>query len=168
MSVDTQRPLGQFAGNSPIVYRALSSTAVASLAISALSFVALLDWSLGVVPMLSIALGLLSLRRIQRSPLELTGERLALAGVVISSMFLAAGWTRLAWLDATEVPPGYRRVSFDEFQPDTADTSQGIPPAAQALEGQRVFLKGYAFPGRERQGIKKFVLVRDNQQCCFG
>ena len=31
-----------------------------------------------------------------------------------------------------------------------------------------MFLKGYAFPGRERHGIKNFVLVRDNLQCCFG
>jgi hypothetical protein len=168
MSVDFQRPPAPFADNSVITYRALSSAAVASLVIAALSFVALFDWSLGVVPLISIALGFVALRRIQKSPLELTGERLALAGVVLASMFLATGWTRLAWLAATEVPPGYRRLSFDELQPESADTTQSIPPAAKELEGQRVFLKGYAFPGRERTGIKKFVLVRDNQQCCFG
>jgi len=168
MSVDFQRPPAQPALSPPLTYRALSSAAVASLAISALSFVALLDWSLGVVPMFSIALGLLALRRIQKFPLELAGERLALAGILISSMFLAGGWMRLTWIAATEVPPGYQRVSFDELQPDPTDASQIVPASAMKLDGQRVFLKGYAFPGRERQGIKKFVLVRDNGQCCFG
>jgi hypothetical protein len=168
MSVDFQRPPARSDLVPLPTYRAISSAAVASLAISALSFLALLDWSLGVVPMVSIALGLLALRRIQKLPLELTGERLALAGILISSLFLAGGWMRLAWLTATEVPPGYRRLSFDELQPDPADANQTVPPAALKFDGQRVFLKGYAFPGRERQGIKKFVLVRDNGQCCFG
>ncbi len=105
MSVDFQRPSAQHAASPLMTYRALSSAAVASLAISSLSFVALLDWSLGVVPMASIVLGLTALRRIQKLPLELTGERLALAGILISSAFLAGGWMRLAWLAATEAPP---------------------------------------------------------------
>jgi hypothetical protein len=168
MSVDFQPSPAQYAGSPQIVYRALSSAAVACLAISALSFVALLDWSLGVVPMVSIALGLVALRRIQKSPLELTGERLALAGILIASAFLSAGWMRLAWLAATEVPPGYQRLSFDELQPDPANAGQTVPLTATRLDGQRVFLKGYVFPGRERHGIKNFVLVRDNLQCCFG
>ncbi len=64
--------------------------------------------------------------------------------------------------------PGYLRLSFDELQPDPNYPSQDVPPAAIKLDGQRIFLKGYAFPGRDRTGIKKFVLVRDNLQCCFG
>ena len=36
-----------------------------------------------------------------------------------------------------------------------------------ALEGQKVFIKGYMRPA-EFLTVKEFLLVRDNQQCCFG
>ena len=36
------------------------------------------------------------------------------------------------------------------------------------LEGKRIFIKGYIYPGREMEGIKTFLLVRDQGDCCFG
>lgn len=36
------------------------------------------------------------------------------------------------------------------------------------LFGKRIRLRGYMFPTSRRQGIKQFVLVRDNMECCFG
>ncbi len=43
-----------------------------------------------------------------------------------------------------------------------------IPSSAMALEGKKVFIKGYVYPGREMEGIKTFLLVRDQGDCCFG
>jgi hypothetical protein len=45
-----------------------------------------------------------------------------------------------------------------------------IPPEVKALEGKRVFVKGFIRPGSApvRVGIDRFLLVRDNNQCCFG
>jgi hypothetical protein len=38
----------------------------------------------------------------------------------------------------------------------------------EALGGQRIRIRGYILPTPQRSGIKQFVLVRDNQECCFG
>jgi hypothetical protein len=38
----------------------------------------------------------------------------------------------------------------------------------EALAGQRIRIRGYILPTPQQHGIKQFVLVRDNQECCFG
>ena len=36
------------------------------------------------------------------------------------------------------------------------------------LVGQRIRIRGYILPSFKQKGIKQFVLVRDNMECCFG
>ncbi|MFO0898498.1 MAG: DUF3299 domain-containing protein [Pirellulales bacterium] len=43
-----------------------------------------------------------------------------------------------------------------------------LTPAIEALEGQHVRLRGFILPSFQQTGIKQFVLVRDNMECCFG
>jgi hypothetical protein len=43
-----------------------------------------------------------------------------------------------------------------------------LPDAIEALTGQRLRIRGYILPTAQQRGIKQFVLVRDNQECCFG
>ena len=38
----------------------------------------------------------------------------------------------------------------------------------EALNGQRIRIRGYILPTPQKHGIDEFVLVRDNQECCFG
>ena len=38
----------------------------------------------------------------------------------------------------------------------------------QKLFGERIRIRGFMFPTFKRKGIDRFVLVRDNQECCFG
>ncbi|MCC7474452.1 MAG: DUF3299 domain-containing protein [Pirellulales bacterium] len=38
----------------------------------------------------------------------------------------------------------------------------------EALDGQRIRIRGYILPTPQKHGIRQFVLVRDNQECCFG
>lgn len=38
----------------------------------------------------------------------------------------------------------------------------------EALNGQKIRIRGYILPTPQRRGIRQFVLVRDNQECCFG
>ena len=40
--------------------------------------------------------------------------------------------------------------------------------AIEALDGQRMRIRGFILPTPQKRGIKTFVLVRDNQECCFG
>jgi hypothetical protein len=149
-------------------YRALSVTAVTSLILALLSVLTFFHWALGLIPMLGAALGWMAQRAITARPSELTGLRIARLGFWLSLFLLAAGWFGLAFAYATEVPDGFRRISYSELQPDRQVRGQIIPPSAEELNGQQVFIKGYMYPDAKTSGIQQFVLCRDRGSCCFG
>jgi hypothetical protein len=149
-------------------YRALSTSAVAGLIVGLLAPLAVLDWTLVAIPLIGIVVSALSLVKIRRHQDELTGTGFARAGLVLSLLFAVFGPARLTYDYVTELPPGYLRASYAELQPDEAQVGQRVPPSALALEGQKIFIKGYVYPGREKDGIRRFLLVRDQGQCCFG
>ena len=43
-----------------------------------------------------------------------------------------------------------------------------LPETIEAMKGQRIRIRGFILPTPQKRGIKTFVLVRDNQECCFG
>jgi len=149
-------------------YRALSTAAVASLIVGLLSVLAFFDWILVAIPVIGVALSSFAWLKVKRNADELSGQSLASAGFVLSLLFLIAGPSRLTYVYLTEVPDGYERVSYAELQPDDAQPGQVIPPSAMALDGKKIFIKGFVYPGQERFGIRKFLLVRDQGDCCFG
>jgi hypothetical protein len=149
-------------------YRALSALAVASCILGVLSAATFLSWSLALIPFLGVLTGLIALRRISVNAAELTGKKLAWAGVALSLVFFCGGWGYLAYLYAAELPPGYERLSYAQLQPDPDEQGQIYPPEITEKSGQRVFIKGYVYPGKQTSGIKQFVLCRDNGDCCFG
>jgi hypothetical protein len=148
-------------------YRALSSAAVVSVLAGVASLTTMLDWVLGLVPAIGILMGLRALWQIRRSPEELTGSKVAAAGIALCALFWAAGWGWLAYDYYTEVPPGHQRISYAELQADAA-TGAAIPDSAKQLDGKQIFIKGYVYPGPQKSGINHFILVRDNGTCCFG
>jgi len=63
-------------------------------------------------------------------------------------------------------------ISFDDVK---FDITKGavfkrvmLPKDVEALDGQLIRIRGYMLPSFQQSGIKKFVLVRDNMECCFG
>lgn len=151
-----------------VPYRAIPKSAVASLAIGVLSLMAFLDPYLAIVPVLGILFGLIAKRQIKTRPTEFTGAGLAKAGIGLSAFFLVSGVGLQAYIYHTEVPEGYERISYEPLQPPRNNPNLVPPPSAVALDGKRVFIKGYVYPTRQMDGIKEFVLCRDNGDCCFG
>lgn len=147
-------------------YRALSALAVTSLVLGVCSLAAFLDWTMALFPLAGIVFGIGALVRIRRNPEMLTGTAFARAGLALSILSWAGGWSWLTYDYLTEVPPGYERISYANLQAD--ETGTPVPASAQALDGKRVFIKGYVYPGAQTQNIRRFVLVRDNGTCCFG
>jgi hypothetical protein len=43
-----------------------------------------------------------------------------------------------------------------------------LPESIEKMAGQRIRIRGYILPTPQKRGIRQFVLVRDNQVCCFG
>ena len=149
-------------------YRALSAVAVASALFALGSPLAFVDWWLAVVPALGLALGSVALRDIARRPDTLTGRPIALAAVLASAVMLPAGLVRLSLAYAAELPPGFTRLSYAELQPLPGDPPTALPDTARAVDGRDVLLKGYMYPGKQQAGIREFLLVRDQGDCCFG
>ncbi|HEY2838868.1 MAG TPA: DUF4190 domain-containing protein [Pirellulales bacterium] len=149
-------------------YRALSVAAVASCALGALSVITFLSWAFAIIPLLGVVLGVLALVRIRRNQAELVGSRVAQSGIALSLLFCAAGVSYLTYDYLTEVPDGYRRLSYSRLQPDEEQPGQLFPPEIEGWNGERVFIKGYVYPTKNERGIKEFILCRDNGDCCFG
>ena len=167
MSVDLESAIDEVPDEF-LQYRALSSLAVISLIVALLSVLTLFDWFWLVLPVCGILLGLCAWRKVKSRPAELTGLALAKAAVAISVLFLFAGPSWLTYEFLHEVPEGSEPIAYTMLQPDLTVPGEKIPPAALALDGKRVFIKGFVFPGKQKEGIKTFVLVRDQGDCCFG
>ena len=58
-------------------------------------------------------------------------------------------------------------LKFD-IEPDAPFDRSLLTPEIEALDGRPIRIRGYILPTAQKRGIKQFVLVRDNQECCFG
>jgi hypothetical protein len=65
-----------------------------------------------------------------------------------------------------------RDISFDDIKFDMQKgdpfTRDLLPKRVTALERERIRIRGYILPSFQQTGLTQFVLVRDNQECCFG
>jgi hypothetical protein len=76
----------------------------------------------------------------------------------------------------TEGPEGALRVSYDDLNLLTILNMEPVPPNPEpyfpdwlrALEGRRIRIRGFMYPAFVETGLRGFILVRDNQECCFG
>jgi hypothetical protein len=55
-----------------------------------------------------------------------------------------------------------------EMTPGAEFQRSMLTKSIEAMHGQKIRIRGYILPGPQRAGIRTFVLVRDNQECCFG
>lgn len=149
-------------------YRALSGVTVAAAVLAFLSPLAFLDWWLAVVPLFGLVLGGVALRDIASRPTELTGRGISLAAIGVAAVMLVAGLAYQTYVYATELPPGFERLTYAMLQPLPGDPPTAVPDSALEMNGHDVLLKGYMYPGKQQRGITQFLLVRDQGDCCFG
>ncbi len=165
-------------------YRAIYTGAILGLLIAVLSVVFPLTVSsftdvrqaavLGVAPLVGLVVSALSLRKIRANRDLYTGDAAAMAGTILAATSLFGGTAFGAYVYVTEVPEGYQRTSFLDMKPDDVELAAQklVPPKVESLLGEKVFIKGYIRPDSTnnglRRGITEFLLVRDNNQCCFG
>ncbi len=108
-------------------------------------------------------------------PMESTRSRLATFAVLVA----VAGCGPRAAPRAPDAIPSTparaanpRETTFDdlklELEKDAAFTRDVLTDTVQALDGTRIRIRGYILPSFQQAGLTQFVLVRDNQECCFG
>jgi hypothetical protein len=149
-------------------YRTVSAAAVVACVLGIVSITALADyWALKAIPVMGLVAGLVASRQIAKYPDELSGRKAALIGVALSAVFLTFGSGLSWWTYVAELPDGYERIGYEMLKP-VAAAPNAPPPEAVALDGRRVFIKGYMYPTDQTEGVRRFVLCRDNGDCCFG
>lgn len=148
-------------------YRALSGLAVVSVVLALMALSGFLIAVLSSLGVLAAILGFVALRSIKRYPDELSGQGVAKAGIFLGLLAFTSAAGMHSYVYLTEVPDGYQRLHYFVLQPQAGQPDQP-PKDALALDGQRVFLKGYIHPDAGLGKLKKFVLVPDMGTCCFG
>ena len=154
-------------------YRSLTAGAVGSFICGILSILTVIHWIFAVFPFMGIILGLYSVRKILSASEVLSGVGLASAGVALSFLFSAIGFSCLYYNSLYSVPPGYEEITFEQLAPRDLRTGR-LPPEivelaeATQTQGRRVFVEGFMFPTRKMTDIDRFVLVPYLEQNKFG
>ena len=67
---------------------------------------------------------------------------------------------------------GVQETTFDDIKFEMEKTDRfRRKMLTQQIEdkfGSRIRIRGYIFPTLKKRGLRQFVLVRDNLECCFG
>jgi hypothetical protein len=127
---------------------------------------------LTVVPLVGSVIAWFAWRQVAREPGAYSGVSVAKASIVLTPLILVSALVLHAYSFATEVPEGFRRISFASDISDKGmviDQGQAfVPKTVEELADQAVFLKGYMYPTKQVSGIPSFVLCKDTGDCCFG
>ena len=153
-------------------YRPVPPLAVMTLVTGVLSLSGMLTEFALPFAMIGCVLGILSLRQYSRFPTEYSGRLLAIGGMLLSVLCLFGGSALHAYIYAHEVPEGYQRLSFNEDISKRGfveiEGKTDFQEDIKQLDGQKVLLKGFMYPEKDTEGIRRFLLVKDSGDCCFG
>ena len=161
--------MGAVVPDNEFQYQTISKSAIACCVFAALGISAYLAQMFVVIPMLGIGFGALALINIRKYPDELVGRKPAMIGLIACLVLFVTSVGMHAYIYATEVPDGYRRITFWELRNNKRDTQIPFSRNAYDFNGEKVFLKGYVRPNKgKKNGLKQFILVGDLGDCCFG
>ena len=150
-----------------LFHRVVLGMTVGSLVLGILSTLSFFAWWLLPIPVLGTVFGAIALWKIMESPEAFTGFYIALAGLITSLLFGFAGAGWLTWSYFNAVPAGYIAVDFADLASENNGRKLPDRVIEMAQSGQRVFIKGYMYQGRQMQGIENFLLVRSVEHCKF-
>ncbi len=165
--IDSADKVDRYSGELEASYRSLSKAAIAGAAFAILGTVFLLASVLIILPVIALGLSLVGVGNIKKYPEELVGMKAAKFGLVTSLLVLVGGLGWHYYVYSTEVPEGFERISYRMLK-DDKDTDLPYSEKAVALDGEKVFLKGFVRPGTKKKNLQKFILVGDFGSCCFG
>jgi hypothetical protein len=150
------------------VYKSLSRAAMLSLIFGLFSLLAWISPMLLFLPVIGLTFGFAGLSNLKRYPNELIGTPIAWIGLAKSEEIQISSPAKHIYVYYTEVPEGFERVQFAALKSPTPEFDFPTPEA-RALNGKKIFLKGYVHPTSvSSSSSKTFVLVPDFGTCCFG
>lgn len=153
-------------------YRPVPPLAAATLAAGIFSLIGIMVEFALPIAVFGILFGFIAARQIRRADGDYSGGGITRIGIVLSVLCLVGGSLRLTYAIATEVPDGFQRVNFTRdiskkgfvFRDGVNEFHEDV----KALDGSKLFVKGYMYPSGQLEGVREFILCRDSGECCFG
>ncbi|MBL4883186.1 MAG: hypothetical protein JKY95_01450 [Planctomycetaceae bacterium] len=153
-------------------YRPTPVLVPVGLALAIVSSSALLGAVGIVIAIIAVCVSLSSLLVIARSDGMYSGRVMSVVALAISFTFATLGTVSQVHAFNTEVPDGYRRVSFARDISSKGfvfeNGQYALHPDVAAMIDQKIFFKGYMYPQRQTKGLRQFLLLKDTGECCFG
>lgn len=154
-------------------YTSLSPWAPVALVLGVASLMALTNSIFGLIlSFFAIIVCVLAAYQIRSMKDVYRGFGMAMCGLLLSTSCLVAGSWKLHYDYHHEVPEGYLRVNFpneiSKHEFIYYGSSRRLHEKVAPLIGQKVFLKGYMYNLEKLTGLKEFVFLKDNGECCFG
>jgi hypothetical protein len=91
---------------------------------------------------------------------------------ILICFLTAPAWAQDTTVSTSVDDSSVKNLTFDDikFEMEVGDeySSDMLTEKITALKGSRISLRGYIHPTAKATGNTTFVLVRDNQECCFG
>ena len=163
---------GADAGDDDFEYVPVSPWAPAALVMGLLSLTGFMGLFGLYVAAFSTFLGFAAVSRIRASEGEVKGRLAAYLGLTLAILSSCLGSAKQVYAYSNEVPDGYRRVNFPKEIADQQFIYVGgrrkIPPDVASLLGEKVYLKGFMWATQATEGLTRFILLKDNGECCFG
>ncbi|RLT11547.1 MAG: hypothetical protein DWI22_01275 [Planctomycetota bacterium] len=124
------------------------------------------------VAFFGIFIGIGAVKQIRASGGFVKGTWMAMLGLVLSICNFCLGSAKMSYDYQHEVPAGYQRVNF---QKDVAEKQfvfvggyRKLAPEVASVIGKKVYLKGFMYATQATDGLRQFILLKDNGECCFG
>ncbi len=124
------------------------------------------------VAFFGIFVGIGAISQIRSSGGFVKGTWMAALGLVLSICSFSLGSAKMSYDYQHEVPEGYQRVNFPKDVAEKQFVFYGgrrkLDPSVAALVGKKVYLKGFMYATQATEGLRQFILLKDNGECCFG
>lgn len=158
--------------NNEFDYRPMPVIVPVSVALGVLSASALLGVVGILIGLIGVGVGISAVFTIRRGEGMYSGSWAAWVGMLLSLTFAIVGISSQVYAFQTEVPDGYRRISFSQDISakgfSVVEGQSGLHPEVADLVGKKIFLKGYMYPQRQTEDLTEFLLLKDTGECCFG
>ncbi len=155
----------EYGEDTPVLYQAINPLSVGSVALGVLSALAFFHWAFLLLPLAGVLLGAAGWVNLAKVGGARVGIYLSCLGICLS-LVLGVGLYGLSiYRYYHMVPTGYLLVDYSVLESD--DPNKPFPDAAKALEGERIFIRGYMYPSRKQTGLKTFIMSRDNGVCQY-
>jgi hypothetical protein len=163
---------GSDADAADIDYVPISPWAPIALCMGLLGLTAFFGYFGLYVAFFGVFVGIGAISQIRKSGGFVKGTWMATLGLVLSICSFGLGSAKMSYDYKHEVPEGYQRVNF---QKDVAENQfvflgnrRKLHPEVAAIVGKKVYLKGFMFATQATEGLRQFILLKDNGECCFG